>query len=398
MNLDPRLGEITRELAKTRWATGLCDAKWRLVWVSDELKEILGETDPGKLGYGKHILEAWLGETWLGTTTAESVREQALTNVPKLLQDTEGGKRTIASIVGAASGGHPDAIAPLLELIEPVTPPPIWSSYLDYLERDLPPSRVKYVGIRAFDEDSKELLGTIFLFGSGLPATVLQMLTRGDEEMFARMARLAEPGRHAAAVLFADMQSSGVMSRRLPSAAYFKLMRGITTAIDTIVIEHKGVVGKHAGDGVTAFFLAEDLGSRSNAARAAMEAGREIGNVRARVVKEIDDMEGLLTPEDAVVNVGVHWGGMLYMGQLVTGGRLEVTALGDRVNECSRIQESARDGEVLASKSLLEHLTEEDARKLGLDPDTVTYRSIEELPGATDKAKRDAGAIPVTAL
>ena len=53
---------------------------------------------------------------------------------------------------------------------------------------------------------------------------------------------------------------------------------------------------------------------------------------------------------------------------------------------------------MLASKSLLEHLSEEDARALGLDPDAVFYQTVEKLPGASDKAKRDAGTIPVTSL
>ena len=72
--------------------------------------------------------------------------------------------------------------------------------------------------------------------------------------------------------------------------------------------------------------------------------------------------------------------------------------MGDTVNEAARIQESARDGQVLASKSLLEHLSEDDAAALGIDPDAVIYRTIEELPTASGKAKRDAGTVPVTAL
>ncbi len=57
-----------------------------------------------------------------------------------------------------------------------------------------------------------------------------------------------------------------------------------------------------------------------------------------------------------MMNVGAHWGPALYMGQIVTGGRLEVTALGDEVNEAARVQQSARDGEILATKSLVEQL------------------------------------------
>jgi class 3 adenylate cyclase len=86
------------------------------------------------------------------------------------------------------------------------------------------------------------------------------------------------------------------------------------------------------------------------------------------------------------------------MGQLVTGGRLEVTALGDRVNECARIQQVARDGQILATKSLIEHRTDEDAKVLDIDPDGVVYRTVGELVDADEKAVRDAGNLPVTEL
>jgi class 3 adenylate cyclase len=66
------------------------------------------------------------------------------------------------------------------------------------------------------------------------------------------------------------------------------------------------------------------------------------------------------------------------------------------VNECARIQESARDGAVLASKALIERLAPEHAKRLGIDPDAVSYVTVGELPGATEKAVRDAGVIPVT--
>jgi class 3 adenylate cyclase len=95
---------------------------------------------------------------------------------------------------------------------------------------------------------------------------VLTLVARGDEGMFKRMAKLFEPGRRQAAMLFADLQMSGALSRRLPSAAKFRFVRAITTAIDEAVVRHTGIVGKHAGDGVTALFLADDLGSSSAAA------------------------------------------------------------------------------------------------------------------------------------
>jgi class 3 adenylate cyclase len=243
-----------------------------------------------------------------------------------------------------------------------------------------------------------EKLGTLMIYGSALPARILALVARGDEGMFTRMAKLVEPGRRKAAVLFADLQESGLLSRRMPSASYFQLIARLTDAIDQVVIDNTGIVGKHAGDGVTAYFLAEYLGSDSKAAAAAIKAARLIGEVASSVTKEMIEETGVTEAGNLSVNVGVHWGGTLFMGQLVTGGRLEITALGDAVNECARIQESARDGAALASKNLIEHLDPEDAAALHIDPDTVAYRTLTELGGATDKAIRDAGTLPVTLL
>lgn len=216
--------------------------------------------------------------------------------------------------------------------------------------------------------------------------------------MFTRMARLIEPGARQAAILFADLQASALLSSRLPSSTYFSLVRAITTAMDESVAGHNGIVGKHAGDGVTAFFLVEDLGSASSAVSAAVRAARSMTEAVERAAKDVGAGSGLIEAADCKLNVGLHWGESLYMGQVVTGGRLEVTALGDRVNEAARIQQTARDGEVLASKGLIEQLTGDDAAGLGLDPGNILYRKVSELDGASPKAIRDAGGVPVTVL
>jgi class 3 adenylate cyclase len=216
--------------------------------------------------------------------------------------------------------------------------------------------------------------------------------------MFERMAALVEPGRRSAAVLFADLQSSGTLSRRLPSAAYFELVRDLTTEMDQAVIRHGGIVGKHAGDGVTAFFLVDNFETPSLCAAAAVEAARDLRRRACRVADDMAASSGLFEGSDCAINIGLHWGGTLFIGQVVTGGRLEVTALGDEVNEGARIQQSARDGAVLASKALVERLSLDDGRRIGIDPEEVVYTTVAELPGADAKAMRDAGTLPVTEL
>jgi len=63
-----------------------------------------------------------------------------------------------------------------------------------------------------------------------------------------------------------------------------------------------------------------------------------------------------LRPEDVVLRFGLHWGAGVYVGQILTRARAEVTALGDEVNEAAPIDACATGGRALASKALIERL------------------------------------------
>ena len=75
-----------------------------------------------------------------------------------------------------------------------------------------------------------------------------------------------------------------------------------------------------------------------------------------------------------------------------------MTALGDEVNEAARIEASATGGRALASKDLIERLERADAEALGVVPGRMAYTALADLSTATDKARRDAPAIPVCEL
>ena len=95
---------------------------------------------------------------------------------------------------------------------------------------------------------------------------------------------------------------------------------------------------------------------------------------------------------------GLHWGSTIYMGNIGTLARSEVTALGDEVNEAARIEACATGGRLLASKPLVERLADDDAASLGIDPDQLAYTQLAHLTTATEKARRDAPAIAVCEL
>jgi class 3 adenylate cyclase len=388
--LDPRLAAIAHSLSGTRWGAELWDADWRLAWVSEDSKAVLRETDDEIVGIGKHIIELRWSEPWY-SSVSDASRQQLIANeLAYIAHDTVGGAERIRELFRAATGQAPPAF-------DALQPPPLWSAMIELTLEGQPSFPVQYVAARLHTEDGA-LLGTAYVYGSTLPARLVALVTRGSEAMFERMAALEEPARHTAAVLFADLQASGALSRRLPSAAYFDLVKSLTTAMDRVVINHGGIVGKHAGDGVTSFFLAEQFESASAAAAAAIDSAHELRAQVCDIADRLGGDSGLYDAADCAVNVGLHWGGTLYIGQVVTGGRLEVTALGDEVNEGARIQQSARGGAVLASKALIERLTVKDGALIGVDPEEVVYTTLADTPDADAKAVRDAGTLPVTEL
>jgi class 3 adenylate cyclase len=228
------------------------------------------------------------------------------------------------------------AVAEAAAAVEPREVPLGWSVRMEFSRTE----RLRYSGtqqlltLRLTDTDGS-FLGALRLSWPALSGSVTGLLSRGDVGMYERMAQKAEPARRPAAVMFVDLEDSGEISRMLPSTTYFGLIQELTTLIDDAVTENRGIVGKHAGDGASAFFLAEDFGGSEPAATvAAVRTARAIGE-RLHELRSGSSFE-------VAVNAGIHWGSMLVIGQVVTSGRLEITALGDEVNEAARIQDVAR--------------------------------------------------------
>jgi class 3 adenylate cyclase len=376
---DPRLSVVIDAIEANGWAAELYDTEWRLLWLSSELLAIVGDEAAAQVRLGEHCVAIRRQPPLAGKLTLESAIGWLRANLPLLAHDTPGGIAAMRAML------RPEVEA-ALGPVEECEPRSLWTGEVEFLQGNLPPAPARYV-TSALHAPGGERLGWLTIYGPGARAAIAALVIRGDQAMFARMADLVEPARRPTAVLFADIQASSRLARHISSAGYFELIRGFTTAVDEIVIRNRGIVGRHAGDGVTAFFLAEQVGSTAAACAAALRAGLEIVGWQPQ--------DGRLGEEELMVNAGAHWGGALYLGQIVTGGRLEITALGDEVNECARIQQTARNGSLLASKPLVERLDADDAAALGLEPMTLTYRTVGELPGVTHKAVRDAGGVPV---
>lgn len=382
---DTRLRAIAQAIETDGAVAVLMDRKWRIVFVSGEQCRMLGippEDASRFYGISPIIRHRDHAEVW--GTDEDGARRWWEILAPAMVHDVPPSDPDFEDVFGglsrAATELHPVSSPPL---VIPIAQrfPELARMHENWM------GEVAFLYTRLHDEDGS-LVGVLTTSRPAVPVTLAARLARGDIGMFERMGRLSEPERRPAAILFADLEASGDLSRRLSSRAYFGLIRSLTDLIDGSVIAQCGIIGKHAGDGGSALFVAEG-GDESSAARGAIAAARAIRAGGGDLVEE----GGV----EICINVGLHWGATLMVGQVSAAGRLEVTALGDEMNEAARIESVASGGAILGSKQLVERLGPEDAAELEIDPDRLVYRPLSEI-GADVKALRDAGAIAVAEL
>jgi len=386
---DPVLAATARALNETGHWAEIVGPDWHQVYMTDDTRRMYGggtELAPYALGaraYGPETVEvqmAWRG----GQFPLEMLRRALEIWGPWMLADKAGGREELRRCVDRRLRDVVDGLEPV-ELVSAES-----VDFVGIYTAAGAPIPVSVVVTR-LRNGAGEVAGTLFLYKPAVGMAVLTRITGiGDPRHFERIAAVTKPGRRPAAILFADLESSSSLARRMSTSAYFRLVRRLARAADQSVIDAGGLVGSHAGDGFVAFFLANHAGSESGAAAAGIRASRVI-NAALEGVAARSELEAA----DVVVRYGLHWGANLYVGQIATGGRTEVTALGDQVNEAARIEACATGGRTLASKDLMERLGSDDAAELGIDLDRTEYTTLANLTTATEKARRDAPAIAV---
>jgi class 3 adenylate cyclase len=370
------------------WAQ-IYDAAWRLVYVTDETRLIAGDTGAVSTFYlGFHRFSTEATRFLVSVVRGEFVRSefrraQFLDLGPYVLASTPDGRDALRRVV------DPE-YADLVDELEPSDPLPAWTGAV---------ASSTYAGVAAagsaswfrIDDRHGHPAGFCVLY---MPAARMSQLAAAalsvDLAHLARTRIVEHADRRSAAILMADLEASSPLARRLSSAQYFAFARVLVRAADDCVIDGGGIVGRHAGDGVVAFFLAETARSESAAARSCITAARTLRNRLGDIATRSDIAESELS-----LRFGLHWGSTLYVGRILTRGRSEVTAFGDEMNETARIEVCATGGRTLASKALIERLNRTDADALGIDTAHAQYTPLADLSTATDKARRDAAAIPV---
>lgn len=362
------------------------DRHWNLVYVSDELRlTFSGTSELAPFAIGHHYFGSKaqsVRQSWrFGSNSAAMNRMLFAGFGPFVLADTPGGRDELRSLV------DPE----FHDMIDELLPSSAAAVEVDTVGMGLTDTvGVRMMLIRVRDE-SGDLVGTVIISKPAAGMHVIgSMTSEADPRHLEDMQRMAVAARRPAAILFADLEGSSQLARRLPTSTYFSLGRRLVRVADQCIIDNGGLVGRHVGDGVVAFFVVETIGSESAAAHACIKAARGLRSA-------VDDVAARseLQAEDVVLRFGLHWGSTLYVGSITTVGRAEVTALGDEVNEAARIEACATGGRTLASKDLIERLDATAAAELDIDLRHINYMSLTDLAAANDKVLRDARAIAV---
>lgn len=383
---DPALADAAAALRDSGSWGLVVDHRWHLVYVTDELRLTFGGgSELASFTIGHHYFSPEsqiVSRGWrFGSNSNALFRTLFAAIGPFLLADTPGGRDQLRELVDPA----------FHDMIDDLSPSDSAAIAVDTAGMAL----TEAVGVRTvlfrIRDSNGRLAGTAMISKPAAGMSVISSMTSmGDLRHFEHMRRMASAARRPAAILFADLEGSSQLARRLPTSTYFALGRRLVRVADQCIIDAGGLVGRHVGDGVVAFFVAETVGSESAAAHACISTARALRSA----VDEVAAGSGL-QPDDVVLRFGLHWGSTLYVGSITTAGRTEVTALGDEVNEAARIEACATGGRTLASKDLIERLDPDAAAALEIDPDHMTYTTLTNLPTATDKARSDAPAIAV---
>ena len=401
---DPSLAQVASAMESTGQVAWIVDDRWRFAYATEDARSIWPDRSGGRLGsvaIGHHVFSTEslrVAVGWrFGLNTVELWRAVFRSLGGMVLADTPGGRDELRSQIDPAFHDLVDDVEPCDEAAHGFRLVANGLPRVDNGSGDAPGTR----GMVESDMSASRvrspdgvLCGTNLVAKPTARMSVLgTMAWLRDLDHLQRMDRFTRAGRHPMAILFADLERSTALLRRLRTADYFTLGRRLVRTADQCVVDAGGIVGRHLGDGVVAFFPAVTSGSESAAARACIVAARRMRESLAALAPTSG-----LSPETLVVRFGLHWGDEVFIGQISTIARSEVTALGAAVNTTARIEASATGGRILASERLIRRLEPVDATALGLDPARLGFTRLGDLETATDKAHRDAASVAVCEL
>jgi class 3 adenylate cyclase/DNA-binding transcriptional MerR regulator len=233
--------------------------------------------------------------------------------------------------------------------------------------------------------------------------SILTLLARRDL-VIRDLLKKRRPHLTQLAVLTADLQGSCKICAELPPEEYFELINEVWSSMEPLLRRYYATHGKHVGDGMLYYFLPQpDSNYVMNTVRCGIEMREKMREIDDRWTRKKNWVNRLR------LNIGIDEG-QEWFGTYQTPTHLEFTALGDTINNASRLSDFATDGTIWVTKNVLGRLSGEERERLtfgvrrqGSDGEEILVSStfarignLVETRQIPDMKYRDVAALPVT--
>jgi len=202
--------------------------------------------------------------------------------------------------------------------------------------------------ISQFVQERREKFRIKNIFGKYVPSSTVDKLLEYKKGIS------LDGERKYLTVLFADIRNFTSISERLSPEETFRFLNEVLKVMTEAIFEFDGMLDKFIGDEIMAIFGAP-VEDKKHPLKAVFSAIEMMKKIRKRF-------------EFVEIGIGINTGDMI-IGNIGTEKRMEYTAIGDVVNLASRIQEIAKEGEILITESTYQHIKEE----------AVKYEAIGEI-------------------
>ena len=235
--------------------------------------------------------------------------------------------------------------------------------------------------------------------------SILTLLARRDL-VIRDLLKKRRPHLTQLAVLTADLQGSCKICAELPPEEYFELINEVWSSMEPLLRRYYATHGKHVGDGMLYYFLPQpDSNYVMNAVRCGIEMREKMREIDDRWTRKKNWVNRLR------LNIGIDEG-QEWFGTYQTPTHVEVTALGDTINNASRLSDFASDGSLWVTKHALGRLAPAERERLtfgvrrrGGDGNELLARStfarigeLAEARGLADGKFRDIAALAATEI
>jgi adenylate cyclase len=170
------------------------------------------------------------------------------------------------------------------------------------------------------------------------------------------------PGGHEVemSMLFADVRGSTALSEQMSATQFSQLINRFYVEATNAIIQEDGLVEKLAGDAVAAFWGAGIAGPK----------------YVERTIHTAQNILKIMDQQNIPVGIGVHTG-VAYFGAMGSAdGLVNISAIGDEVNQAARMASKAAAGEIIISETALKQAGMDSG---GLESRRLELKGIREL-------------------